>query len=101
MKDDNGVVWRGALDSDGNPDYYSHTAISAIEANRQSGSHLSTDVSAGQYINTGAEGNLCHVDCSNRGLCNHETGQCRCYRGYYGAACENMDVRAKGDVVYG
>ena len=25
----------------------------------------------------GEPGNLCHVDCSNRGFCDHETGQCR------------------------
>lgn len=28
--------------------------------------------------------------CSNRGVCNGETGLCECYTGYYGSACENL-----------
>jgi hypothetical protein len=34
-----------------------------------------------------AKGNLCHIECSNRGLCNYETGRCRCFDGWKGAAC--------------
>jgi len=33
------------------------------------------------------EGNLCHVDCSHRGMCDYETGQCSCYDGFYGENC--------------
>ena len=29
-----------------------------------------------------------HVDCSRRGLCDHETGTCACNAGWQGAACE-------------
>ncbi|CAM9721548.1 unnamed protein product [Chrysoparadoxa australica] len=39
---------------------------------------------------TGATGNLCHVDCSNRGICDHTTGTCTCFRGYYGEACSKL-----------
>mmetsp|Transcript_21239 Transcript_21239/g.23063 ORF Transcript_21239/g.23063 Transcript_21239/m.23063 type:complete len:295 (+) Transcript_21239:31-915(+) len=31
--------------------------------------------------------NLCHVDCSNLGLCDYKTGVCDCFSGQYGAAC--------------
>ncbi|CAM9738275.1 unnamed protein product, partial [Choristocarpus tenellus] len=32
----------------------------------------------------GLAGNLCHVDCSNRGICNYKTGECACFKGYHG-----------------
>ncbi|CAN0375737.1 unnamed protein product [Discosporangium mesarthrocarpum] len=35
----------------------------------------------------GTAGNKCHVDCSNRGLCDHSTGECSCFKGYHGQAC--------------
>lgn len=34
-----------------------------------------------------AKGNLCHIECSNRGLCDHSAGQCQCFDGWKGAAC--------------
>ncbi len=43
----------------------------------------------------GLAGNLCHVDCSNRGTCNHITGQCKCYDGYYGENCGSLSAFAK------
>mmetsp|Transcript_19018 Transcript_19018/g.25060 ORF Transcript_19018/g.25060 Transcript_19018/m.25060 type:complete len:428 (+) Transcript_19018:162-1445(+) len=45
-------------------------------------------------LGVGEAGNLCHVDCSNRGLCNFVTGQCSCFRGYYGDNCSKMHVLA-------
>lgn len=36
-------------------------------------------------VNGGAAGNLCHVDCSNRGLCNYEAGLCECFDGFTSA----------------
>ena len=38
----------------------------------------------------GRIGNLCHIDCSNRGTCNYRTGLCGCYEGSWGNACENI-----------
>jgi hypothetical protein len=35
----------------------------------------------------GLEGNLCHVDCSNRGICNHLKGICKCFPGFTGKNC--------------
>lgn len=35
----------------------------------------------------GASGNLCQVDCANRGICNYDTGICNCFTGFYGLAC--------------
>lgn len=35
----------------------------------------------------GQRGNLCHVDCSNRGVCDYLTGVCACYPGFTGGNC--------------
>jgi hypothetical protein len=35
----------------------------------------------------GALGNKCHVDCSNRGVCDFKTGECFCLPGYFGVNC--------------
>jgi hypothetical protein len=35
----------------------------------------------------GKAGNLCHVDCSNRGACDYTTGYCHCFAGYAGHNC--------------
>ncbi|CAN0532374.1 unnamed protein product, partial [Scytosiphon promiscuus] len=43
----------------------------------------------------GRSGNLCQVDCSNRGSCDYETGLCDCYTGYYGHNCGLQSVLAK------
>lgn len=39
----------------------------------------------------GEEGNLCQVDCSNRGLCDHGTGECACFNGFHGPNCAMPD----------
>mmetsp|Transcript_27499 Transcript_27499/g.84373 ORF Transcript_27499/g.84373 Transcript_27499/m.84373 type:complete len:253 (-) Transcript_27499:497-1255(-) len=31
---------------------------------------------------------ICHVDCSNRGRCDHKLGECSCFPPYAGSACE-------------
>lgn len=33
-----------------------------------------------------------NVECSNRGQCNRGSGQCECYEGYYGVACQQQTV---------
>ena len=42
----------------------------------------------------GASGNLCHVECSNRGTCDYKSGICSCFKGYVGSSCETIDARA-------
>ena len=42
----------------------------------------------------GEPGNLCHVDCSNRGHCDHLSGQCKCFQGSYGPNCHFKDALA-------
>jgi len=38
----------------------------------------------------GFGGNKCHIECSRRGTCNHQTGVCTCFEGSWGQACENI-----------
>ena len=38
-------------------------------------------------VNGGEAGNLCHVDCSNRGTCDFSDGTCKCTDGYAGLNC--------------
>ena len=47
-------------------------------------------VTADGGYGVGQTGNLCHVDCSNRGKCDHRTGTCQCFHGYIGEACETQ-----------
>ena len=43
----------------------------------------------------GEEGNLCHVDCANRGVCDFKTGQCKkCFDGQYGVDCSVTNPNA-------
>ena len=42
----------------------------------------------------GETGNLCQVDCSNRGICDYTSGVCTCFNGYYGHNCGISDALA-------
>lgn len=42
----------------------------------------------------GEQGNLCHVECANRGICDHSTGFCQCFNGFYGPSCNIRDPTA-------
>ena len=53
-----------------------------------------TGVTAQNSIWAGSPGNLCHVDCSNRGICNYRTATCQCFDGLYGEACNVIDADA-------
>jgi hypothetical protein len=48
----------------------------------------------GAAAGTGAVGNLCHVECSNSGICDYATGQCKCFKGFYGTNCGMMSEAA-------
>lgn len=43
--------------------------------------------SNGLSESVGMAGNKCHIDCSNRGLCDYATGICQCFAGYSGHNC--------------
>ena len=47
-----------------------------------------TIVAGGKGV--GKPGNKCHIDCSNRGICNHKTGVCSCFAGYLGDNCNTL-----------
>jgi hypothetical protein len=46
-----------------------------------------TNIVAPGGFGTGAWSNKCHVECSNRGLCDSGTGVCECYPGFTGEDC--------------
>lgn len=48
------------------------------------------NVTAAGSTFVGEVGNICHVDCSNRGTCNYNTGTCTCFHGYNGVNCGNI-----------
>jgi hypothetical protein len=41
-------------------------------------------------IDVGEDGNKCHVDCSNRGVCDYDAGVCRCFHGFKGSNCGTL-----------
>ena len=43
-------------------------------------------------VTTSADSNIESVACSNRGVCNSRTGECQCFEGHYGNACEMQTV---------
>jgi len=39
-------------------------------------------------------GNRPETECATRGNCDYKTGVCKCFTGFYGAACENQNALA-------
>ena len=57
--------------------------------------HLMTQFPNGSIIKHGGhfegrQGNLCLLECSGRGVCNHLTGACKCFDGSWGDACDQL-----------
>ena len=52
------------------------------------------NVTATGSLYAGSTGNLCQIDCSNRGICDYTTGLCNCFDGQYGADCSIIDATA-------
>lgn len=80
----NGAAYHGPIGSDGvKYPYYPGVALPA-------GVTIATAATCtGAAIGTtcGAPGNLCFVECSNRGTCDRTTGVCSCFSGYWGVNC--------------
>mmetsp|Transcript_19470 Transcript_19470/g.39258 ORF Transcript_19470/g.39258 Transcript_19470/m.39258 type:complete len:300 (+) Transcript_19470:80-979(+) len=54
----------------------------------------------------GETGNFCQVDCANQGICDYNSGTCRCFDGQYGTDCSlQMEIPVKyyysSDGIYG
>ena len=47
----------------------------------------------------GHVGNICQVDCSNRGICDYSTGVCNCFKGYAGMDCSNTNALSTGNSI--
>jgi len=52
------------------------------------------NITAANSIYRGEVGNICHVDCSNQGICDHSTGNCKCFDGQYGGNCHYVNPNA-------
>lgn len=89
--DANGATWRGYVGTDGKKYKSTGAMPSGVTASATPGPdvHKYDDPArtSGQVPNAGASGNKCHVECSNRGICSHDTGICACFKGYAGDNC--------------
>lgn len=85
----NGAVWRGYVGSDGKRYKSASDFPSGVHASITPGPmvYKADALLGGQTPNAGAAKNLCHVECSNRGMCDASSGTCKCFVGYYGEAC--------------
>jgi hypothetical protein len=84
--DDNGATWRAYVGADGKR-YKTSAAVTAAGTTVATSPAGSVVKAPAVQANAGEEGNLCHVDCSNRGICDYATGTCACFKGYAGENC--------------
>jgi hypothetical protein len=59
----------------------------AIETNCSAVTPSGLTVTSTNSTIVGEYGNLCQVDCSNQGICDFDTGVCKCFRGHFGNTC--------------
>ena len=48
------------------------------------------NITAPGSLYRGQPGNICQVDCSNRGLCDYSSGVCNCFYGYKNINCAEI-----------
>ena len=51
---------------------------------------LGLNQAAPQNRFVGKIGNRCHINCSNQGVCDYNTGLCKCFDGFWGENCNLM-----------
>jgi len=51
---------------------------------------VDNSVNSNYYVQLGQEGINDFVTCSDRGVCDESTGQCKCFKGYYGEDCHEQ-----------
>lgn len=103
-KSQNGAQWHGAVYADtatnrqksrvGSPCHHDPAAETDANCELPPGVPDAATLKSQLGVLFGAEGNACHVDCSNRGTCDHTSGTCECFRGYAGPDCGTINVRA-------
>ena len=62
------------------------TTVVVLTGSGMTAGSYSTGTIVGTFSIT-SYGNKCHVECSNRGVCDPEIGVCTCFEGYQGNAC--------------
>ena len=75
----NGATWMGIVGSDG----LKYPPGATLPA----GVTVATPATGTPGVDQGVPGNLCFVECANRGTCDYATGTCACQAGYAGANC--------------
>ena len=78
----NGERYQGVIGSDG--------VRYGSGAGMPPGVTAAQEASGTPGYDVGAPGNLCYLECSRHGTCDYALGQCRCFTGYGGVACNKL-----------